>query len=250
MSAALLLDAVTHRFGGRVALDGFAVQVDPGEVVALVGLNGAGKTTALRVLAGRVRPDAGTARVLGSDPVHLSRSAALRFGHVVDAPLVYPELTVRENARCAALLHGLPRSDVSRAVDDVIFRLELDPWADAPARALSQGNRQRLGVATAVVHAPTALVLDEPTSALDPRGVVIVRELVRELAAAGCAALVSSHHLDEVARVADRIVVVHAGRQIGALPPGAADLERRFFAMALADDERRSATAALRGDRS
>lgn len=92
-------------------------------------------------------------------------------------------------------------------------------------------------------------MIDEPTSALDPRGVVIVRELVRELAVDGCAVLVSSHHLDEVSRVADRIAVVHAGRVIGSLDPAEPDLERRFFAMALADDERRAALGSARGGR-
>ena len=138
---------------------------------------------------------------------------------------------------------------LDRAADQVLSQLELDHWADVRARALSQGNRQRLGIAAAVLHRPTALVLDEPTSALDPRGVVIVRELVRGLAVDGCAVLVSSHHLDEVARVADRIAVVHAGRVIGSLPPAQADLERRFFAMALAYDEHRAALGSARDSR-
>lgn len=243
MSAALLLDGVRHMFGRRVAVDGFSLAVEPGEVVAMIGLNGAGKTTALRLLSGRLRPDAGMARVLGADPVRLPYLQALRFGHEVGAPLVYPELTSSENLRSAARLHGLPSSGLDAAVEAVLSRLELDPWADARARGLSQGNRQRLGIACAVVHRPAALVLDEPTSALDPRGVVVVRELVRALTADGCAVIVSSHHLDEVSRVSDRIAVVHAGRVIGWLEPSGTDLERRFFAMVLADDERRAASA-------
>ena len=241
MTFALELDDVSRAFAGRAALDGFTLGVEFGEVVAIIGLNGAGKTTAMRVLVGRLTADCGTARVLGTDPVHLPRAVSLRFGHVVDMPLVYRELTVRENLWCAGRLHGLGGAGVARAVGQVLSRLELEPLADVRARALSQGNRQRLGIAAALLHRPTALVIDEPTSALDPRGVVIVRELVRELAVDGCAVLVSSHHLDEVARVADRIAVVHAGRVIGSLQPADADLERRFFAMALADDERRAA---------
>jgi ABC-2 type transport system ATP-binding protein len=240
VTVALELDDVSRAFAGRPALDGFTLRVKLGEVVAIIGLNGAGKTTAMRILAGRLTADRGTARVLDTDPVHLPRAVSLRFGHVVDTPLVYRELTVRENLRCAGRLHGLAGASVNRAADQVLSRLQLDSWADVRARALSQGNRQRLGIGSAVLHRPTALVLDEPTSALDPRGVVIVRELVRELAVVGCAVLVSSHHLDEVARVADRIAVVHAGRVIGSLEPAQADLERRFFAMALADDERRA----------
>jgi ABC-2 type transport system ATP-binding protein len=247
VSIALELDDVSRAFEGRPALDGFTLDVEFGEVVAIIGLNGAGKTTAMRILVGRLMADRGAARVLGAVPVQLPHAVSLRFGHVVDTPLVYRELTVRENLRCAGRLHGLDGAGVDRAADQVLSHLELDPWADVRARALSQGNRQRLGIGAAVLHRPSALVLDEPTSALDPRGVVIVRELVRELAVEGCAVLVSSHHLDEVARVADRIAVVHAGRVIGSLEPGEADLERRFFAMALADDERRAAHGSAGG---
>lgn len=234
---AMELQDVRHAFQGRSALERMTVSVAPGEVVALIGLNGAGKTTAMRVLAGRLHPDAGCARVLGADPTRLPRQLAARFGQLVGAPLVYPELTVRENLRAAALLHGMPRREIG-VVEAAVARWDLGSWADAPARGLSQGNRQRLAVACTVLHNPAALVLDEPTTALDPRGVVIVREEMRKLAAGGSGVLVSSHHLDEVARVADRILVVHAGRVVGTLEPGGTDLEQRFFAMALEADMR------------
>ncbi|MCK0116417.1 ABC transporter ATP-binding protein [Isoptericola sp. S6320L] len=231
----LALHDLHHRFGERTALAGLSVAVGPGEVVALVGLNGAGKTTALRVLTGRLRPAGGTARVLSADPATLGPTAARRFGHVVGAALVSPDLTVTENVRTAALLHGVPRAEVATVGSAVVQRLDLEVWAHARARTLSAGNAQRLGIACAVVHGPSALVLDEPTSALDPRGVVLVRELVRSLADAGAGVLVSSHHLDEVARVADRVVVVHGGRDVGELAPGP-EMERRFFARVLEAD--------------
>jgi len=241
VDSALLLDDVHHVFGGhrrgaRPALSGLSLAVAPGEVVAMIGLNGTGKTTALRVLTGRLRPTAGSARVLGNDPARLPVGAARRFGHVVGAALVDPALTVTENLRVAAELHGVAGAAAGGATSAVIERLDLLPWAHTRARALSLGNAQRLGVACAVVHSPAALVLDEPTSALDPRGVVLVRELVRERAAAGAAVLVSSHHLDEVARVADRVLAVHGGRVVGSLDPGGAALERNFFDLVLAAD--------------
>ncbi len=233
---ALVLDGVSHTFGGRPALDRLTLTVRPGRVVALIGLNGAGKTTALRVLAGRLRPGRGTARVLGHDPVDLPGPLAARFGHVVDAPLVYPELTVTENLRCAARLHGLARPVAAATADVTVDGLGLDPWRHARAGTLSMGNRQRLGIGCATLHRPSALILDEPTSALDPQGVVLVRALVRGLADDGAGVLVSSHHLDEVARIADEIVVLHAGRDVGRLEPGGTDLEQRFFAMMLDAD--------------
>ncbi len=240
---ALELRGVRHAFGGRVALEGFSVEVGAGEVVAMVGLNGAGKTTALRVLAGRLRPDGGAASVLGHDPLNLPGPVASRFGQCVGAPLAYPELTVNENLMAAARLHGLSRSDAVRAAAEAVERFALSSWADARAGSLSAGNWQRLGVAAVTLHGPDGLILDEPTSALDPAGVVIVRDVVRELAGCGSGVLVSSHHLDEVARVADRIVAVHAGRVIGTLPPGEGDLEQRFFAMVLAADTQGRADA-------
>ena len=238
---ALLLDDVSHTFGGRVALEHLTLGVEPGRVTALVGLNGAGKTTALRALAGRLHPASGTARVLGHNPDDLPFGVAARFGHVVDAPLVYSELTVTENLCCAARLHGRPRQSAATAASAVVGRMGLEPWRHARARTLSMGNRQRLGIACATLHGPSALILDEPTSALDPQGVVLVRALVRDLADGGAAVLVSSHHLDEVARVADEIVVLHGGRDVGRLEPGGTDLEQRFFAMVLDADTRTAA---------
>lgn len=235
---ALLLDDVSHAFGGRAALDHLTLTVLPGRVTALIGLNGAGKTTALRALTGRLRPTHGVAKILGHDPAAMPVDVARRFGHVVETPLVYPELTVTENLRCAARLHGLARQAAASAADAAVGRMGLGPWRHTRARALSMGNRQRVGIAGATLHLPTALILDEPTSALDPQGVVLVRELVRGLADDGAAVLVSSHHLDEVARVADEIVVLHGGRDVGRLEPGGTDLEQRFFAMVLEADTR------------
>lgn len=246
---ALVLDDVSHSFAGRLALDRLALTIRPGQVVALIGLNGAGKTTALRVLAGRLRPEHGTARVLGHDPVELPSSLAARFGHVIDAPLVHPELTVTENLRCAARLHGQPRPVAAATADAAVDGLGLDPWRHARAATLSMGNRQRLGIGCVTLHRPSALILDEPTSALDPQGVVLVRALVRGLADDGAGVLVSSHHLDEVARIADEIVVLHAGRDVGRLEPGGTDLEQRFFAMVLDADADASAGRAVPAER-
>jgi ABC-2 type transport system ATP-binding protein len=243
---ALLLDDVSHTFGARTALDRLTLSVAPGRVTALIGLNGAGKTTALRALAGRLRPTRGTARVLGHDPADLPSSVAMRFGHVVDTPLVYPELTVAENLRCAARLHGLPTRAAAQTASAAVGQLGLGPWRLARAGTLSMGNRQRLGIGCATLHGPAALILDEPTSALDPQGVVLVRELVSGLADDGAAVLVSSHHLDEVARIADEIVVLHAGRDVGRLEPGGTDLEQRFFAMVLDADTQAATDAPAR----
>ena len=116
----------------------------------------------------------------------------------------------------------------------MIERLALGHWARRRAHTLSLGNRQRLGLACALVHDPRLLILDEPGNGLDPAGVRLVRALVQESAATGTAVLISSHHLDEMARIADVITVIHRGRIIGTLPPNGADIERQFFEMVYA----------------
>ena len=155
---------------------------------------------------------------------------------MIDAPFGYPELTARENLWAAARLHGLAKVDSHIAGDKLLDQLRLARWADRKTRSLSTGNRQRLGLGCALVHCPEVLVLDEPTNALDPSGVVLVRQLLMAAAGNGAAILVSSHHLDEMARMANRISVLHRGRMVGSLDPHGADLERTFFEMILAVD--------------
>lgn len=223
-------------FDGDRAVDGLDLDVHSGEIHAVVGLNGAGKTTLLRLLLGMLRPDAGHARVFGIDAVGLPPEGWQRVGHLIDVPLTYPELTVRENLAGACLLHGIERWRVDDAVSRTINDFGLTRWSERRARHLSLGNRQRLGLASSLVHDPDVVVLDEPANALDPAGVVFIRELLRAAKDRGAAILVSSHHLDELARVADRITVLHRGRQVGRLDPSGVDLEKRFFDLVHAAD--------------
>ncbi|MCB7136240.1 ABC transporter ATP-binding protein [Cellulosimicrobium marinum] len=217
-----------RRFGDVDAVRGVDLEVRAGEVHALVGLNGAGKSTLMRLLVGLLRPGAGRADLWGAPAWRAPAGVRARVGHV-GAGRAYGELTVRENLRTAARLHGCGRADAARRTDDLLASLALERWADRRARTLSDGNRQRLALASALVHDPDLLVLDEPTSALDPAGVVEVRETVLRRAATGAAVLVSSHHLDEMARMARTVTVVHDGRVVGTLPPDGVDLERQFF---------------------
>jgi ABC-2 type transport system ATP-binding protein len=224
-------------FGPERAVEHVDLQVRSGQIHALVGLNGAGKTTLMRLLLGMLRPDRGSVTIFGRPVATARNDLWRRVGHLLDTAFGYPELTAAENLRCAALLRGLPEAAARTAVNTGISDLRLSRWADRPTRTLSTGNRQRLGLACALIGQPDLLVLDEPTTALDPAGVVLVRTLLRAAAARGTAVLVSSHHLDETARIANHISVMHRGRIVGALDPTGVDLERTFFDLVLAVDE-------------
>jgi ABC-2 type transport system ATP-binding protein len=231
MTGRVLLEArgLTRAYVGEAAVQDLDLRVRSGEIHALVGLNGAGKTTLMRLLLGMVRPDAGVALVDGIDVRRAPGVPWSRVGALIEMPFAYPELTVRQNLAAAALLHGVATDEVDEAIDGAVDRFGLQRWRNRRARVLSLGNRQRLGLATTVVHRPDILLLDEPANALDPAGVVFIRDLLTQSAAAGAAILVSSHHLDQLARVASVITVLHRGRVVGALDPDGADLERQFF---------------------
>ena len=207
----VLLDLhhVARAFGHERAVRQVDLQVRAGEIHALVGLNGAG----------------------GIDVGSAPSSVWARVGHMIETPFAYAELTVTETIRAAARLRGMASAAADIATSAVIADLALEHWSARRSGTLSLGNRQRLGLACAIVHAPTLLVLDEPTNALDPAGVVRVRQHLLDRAARGTGILVSSHHLDEVARMAARITVLHSGVVIGGLPPDGRDLERQFFDM-------------------
>src|SRR5699024_9747719 len=234
----LLARGLTYRFDAEGAgVAGIDLRVQPGRVHALVGLNGAGKTTMMRLLLGMLRPQRGRAMVRGVPVESAGPGQWAMVGHLVDTPLAYPELTTAQNLIAAARLRGLHRRSAVAAAERIGAELHLTPYASRRARVLSTGNRQRLGVAAALAHDPDTVVLDEPTSALDPAGVIAVRTTLRRRADAGAAVLVSSHHLDELARVADDISVINRGRLIGGLDPAGVDLERAFFAIVHADEQ-------------
>ena len=233
--------SLVREFRGGAGVHGVDLGVAPGEVHAIVGLNGAGKTTLMRLLLGMLRPDHGEARIDGVDIKRAGPETWHRVGHLVDHPLAYPELDARANLLAAARLHGLGRREAAAAADAGIVELDLARYALVRTSRLSLGNRQRVGLAAALLHDPQVIVLDEPTSALDPAGVILLRESLLRRVGAGAGVLVSSHHLDEVARIADRITIINDGRAIGTLDPAGIDLERAFFAAVHADDRARSA---------
>lgn len=213
---AICTQGLTRRFGGLTAVDQVDLAVAPGEIYGFLGRNGAGKTTLIRALLGLIRPTSGEVRVLGTAVRCGRRAPALwaRVGYLVEGPGLYPSLTALEHLHLAARYRGLPAASVGQVAD----RLGLGRYAGVRARALSAGNRQRLGLALALVHRPELVILDEPVNGLDPAGVAEVRQLLRGLADGGVTVFMSTHIITEVARLADRVGIIHAGRLIEELP--------------------------------
>ena len=206
------LDAVSKRYGQRVALCDCTLGVMPGQVVALVGPNGAGKSTALKTVLGIVRPDAGRVRVNGFDVVAEPEQARALVGYVPQR-LAFPEhVTAFDLCRLVSALRGLPSRDALAALADVA----LADRALSRVRDLSGGQRQRLSLALALVGAPRALVLDEPSISLDADGAEIVGAAIAAARARGAAVLFASHHLPEVVALADRVVLLRSGLQVAA----------------------------------
>ena len=236
MIGTLAASAATRVFANGAGVFDLDLEVSRSQIVALVGLNGAGKSTLMRVLLGMLRPDSGEVRLDGHLLSEAPIEAWARVGHLVEYPLTYPELSARRNLQLSARLRGVV--DVDGAVGRIVAELALEQYASRRVRALSLGNKQRVGLAAALQHDPGIIVLDEPTNSLDPAGVIRLRESLLRRAGNGAAILVSSHHLDEVARIADRIVVMNAGRLIGGLDPATPEIEHAFFDAVRIDDER------------
>ena len=242
-ASALEVDRVSAGLRGRPVLQRLSMSVAQGECHAIVGLNGAGKTTALRVILGMLRPDAGRVLLHGRDISSAPRDVWRRVGHLVETPFSYPELTARQNITASARLHGADPERAERTAERMSEALALTGWLDVPARRLSLGTRQKVGLVSALAHGPSILILDEPTNGLDPLAVVGFRDLLREVTGRGGAVLVTGHHFDELTRIADRVEVLHRGRIVDTITPGepgrpgGADLERVFFDAILAADQ-------------
>jgi ABC-2 type transport system ATP-binding protein len=205
---AIRTENLSKRFGPRLAVDAVNIEVGRGEVFGFLGPNGAGKTTTIAMLLGLVRPTSGRAFVLGHDVAREAAAALRGVGAMIEAPAFYPYLSGGDNLRVLARIHGLPEAAVQRALAAV----ELSDRARDRYRAYSQGMRQRLGIAAALLHQPQLVMLDEPTNGLDPAGTVELRALIRSLADDGRTVFLSSHLLHEVQQVCDRVAILKAGR--------------------------------------
>jgi ABC-2 type transport system ATP-binding protein len=207
------VEHLTRCYGEMTAVDDVSFHIGQGEVVGLLGHNGAGKTTIMKMLTGFLEPTAGTIRVdklrIGED----TRAIQNRIGYLPENCPLYPEMTVIDYLDYQAGLHGVPEYKRAPAVARAIRRTALREKAADTIQTLSRGYRQRVGVAQAILHVPAIVILDEPTNGLDPTQILHMRELIRELAQEATV-IVSTHILQEVQAICERVLILRAGRLV------------------------------------
>jgi len=207
------VEHLTRRYGELTAVDDVSFMIDQGEIVGLLGHNGAGKTTIMKMLTGFLEPTSGIIHIdeleIGKD----TRAIQARIGYLPENCPLYPEMTVIDFLDYQASLHGVAVEQRPHAIAQAIHRTALGEKATLPIQILSRGYRQRVGVAQAILHQPAIVILDEPTNGLDPTQILHMRELIRELAKTATV-IVSTHILQEVQAVCDRVLILRAGRLV------------------------------------
>ncbi len=201
-------------YGGKKALASVSFEIADGETVGFLGLNGAGKTTALRILACDLRPSSGSIEIGGVDAVADPHEVRKRIGFLPENPPLYVDMTVIDYLRFAAELRGMGRSEITKRLPEVLDVTDLGDVAGEVISTLSHGYRQRVGVGQAIVHNPKFLILDEPTRGLDPMQIVEMRNLVHDLKQLHTV-LISSHILTEISQTCDRLLVLGKGKLLG-----------------------------------
>jgi ABC-2 type transport system ATP-binding protein len=208
------LHQVTKAYGTKVAVEGLSLQVEQGELFAFLGPNGAGKTTTIKLICGLLFPTTGTVRVCGHDMQTDGDRARQQLSYVPDQPYLYEKLTGREFLQFIADMYGMSRERSRQRLDEAIALFDLEDFVDDLTERYSHGMRQRTVFASALLHEPRVLIVDEPTVGLDPRSVRMLKDLLRREADRGVTVFLSTHSLDVVEQLADRIGIVDHGHLI------------------------------------
>lgn len=211
MAAAVLIQNLQKRYGSVEAVKDISFQVEPGEIFGLLGPNGAGKTTTIRCLCTLTKPDGGKVEVSGISVIDQPRAARRRLGYVAQEVALDKVLTGRELLQLQAALYHLPGNVAKKRIEEVIEILGLGEWADKKTGTYSGGLRRRIDLAAGLLHQPDVLVLDEPTVGLDIESRVVVWDLLRKLREAGTTVLITSHYLEEIDVLADRVAIIDKG---------------------------------------
>jgi ABC-2 type transport system ATP-binding protein len=202
---------VYRSYGDKVAVENLNLKVSGGELYALLGHNGAGKTTAIKMLVGLIRPGKGTVQIGGYDVVTQTREAAALVGYVPDQPFLYDKLSGREILQFVGRMYGMDSMQAARAIDREIGRFELAEFVNDLTETYSHGMKQRMVFAAALLHAPRVLVVDEPMIGLDPHSIRLVKDLLQREVAAGMCVLMSTHTLTAAEEICSRVGIMKQG---------------------------------------
>ncbi len=213
-----LVDVVKH-FGDVRAVDGISLTVPTGEFFCVLGPNAAGKTTTIKMLVGLIRPTRGQARIAGFDIQDQPLEARARLAYVPDFPFLYEKLTPWEFLRFTGQIFLMDDARIERAAADLVPRFQLEPWLHKPIEGLSHGTRQRIAIASALLHDPEVFVIDEPMVGLDPHHARVVKDTLRERANRGMTVFLSTHQTSVAEEMADRVGIIHRGRLIAVGTP-------------------------------
>ncbi len=208
------LKNLTKKFGDLVAVDDLSLKVERGEFFAVLGPNAAGKTTLIRVLAGLLKPTAGTARVAGYDVQADPLEARRRLAYVPDFPFLYDKLTPWEFLRFTGHVFQMSEHHIQEASRALIPRFHLEPFIGRPIEGLSHGTRQRVAIVSALLHDPEVLVIDEPMVGLDPQHARVVKDVLKERTLKGATIFLSTHQLSVAEEMADRIGIMYRGKMV------------------------------------
>lgn len=211
MTAAVLIQNLKKRYGKVEAVKDISLSVEPGEIFGLLGPNGAGKTTTIRCLCTLTKPDSGKVEVSGISVIDQPKLARQRLGYVAQEVALDKVLTGRELLQLQAALYHLPKATAKKRIEDVIEVLGLGEYADKKTGSYSGGIRRRIDLAAGLLHQPDVLVLDEPTVGLDIESRFVVWDLLRKLREAGTTVLITSHYLEEIDALANRVAIIDKG---------------------------------------
>lgn len=211
----ITVEGLSHYYGDRRAVEGLSFTIQQNECVGLLGLNGAGKSTTMKVLAGLLVPTGGTVTIDGADLVNSGAQFRSRIGYLPEDPPLYKEMTVREFVLYCGQLKGMPRAAVAARLDEVLALAQLTARQHQLIGELSHGYRKRCGIAQAIIHKPSVVILDEPISGLDPKQIVEMRQVIRNLAK-DATVIISSHILSEISETCDRLIVLNGGKIVAA----------------------------------
>lgn len=226
---------ISKHFGSVRAVQHVSFTAPNGKITGLLGPNGAGKSTTLRIISTVLHADTGAVVVDGTDVASAPDAVRLKLGVLPHASGLYPRLSARENIRYFGALNGMHRAQLERRIEDLVGMLQMEEFADRPAKGFSQGQRIKVALARALVHEPNNIVLDEPTNGLDVMATRALRDIIRKLRDQGRCVLFSSHVMQEVAALCDDIVIIAHGRIVARGSPdelraqtGEQDLEEAF----------------------